>query len=367
MTGWLLVTAAWGMFAVRFRQQATMGDRGMLLTWGALALGLTMARPEVAAFMDTAVEVPLSSLAKRVAGMLASLGVVVYMSGVAAYRVRPQVAAAIAVIVVLVVTYVVGAHRWGETEVFFADPTRFRLSVATWLAWTHFLLWYVYLGTVLMAMAVTCAAAAVVTSGALHTQLVLLSAGSAWLGLSPIYSLAGISGLISYSLSVDRTVFIAPGVFVLIAGMAWQALRRGTAGMYAWWLYTRLGGLWKLLTEVQKQVVLPQMIDVSWSVRVHRRTVECHDVLLALSAYLPEDSYGAGRVDPRTTAMRLREALAAKKVGARAEQAEPGRLMPASKTVTEEARWLIQVWQAWRYLNKTLGPIEADGAGSRGR
>ncbi|GAA4209655.1 hypothetical protein GCM10022252_76480 [Streptosporangium oxazolinicum] len=350
MTGWLITAALWAAVAVRLRQRATRQDQGLLLMFTGIAVGFTLARPEVAALVDAG-EVTLSSLLKRCTAMIGAVGVALYMSGVAGRRGRVHIIATITVIICLIITYFAGADRWGETNVFFADQSRFTLnSGEVWAGWAHFLLWYLYVAFVVLALAATCASAAAQTSGVLRVQLVLFGAGAVWCALSPVYALAGLAGLTVYDLGFDQTFLLIPSVLLLIAGMAWQALHRGVTAAYAWWLYTRLGGLWRLLAGLEPGVVLE--VGGPWRLRLHRRVVECHDVLRQLAAYLPEGTYESGRVDAGAAALQLREALTVRQTGAPGGGLVPGAPVEGGNDV-QEAQWLIRLWRAW----KRLGPV----------
>ncbi|MEV0149734.1 MULTISPECIES: MAB_1171c family putative transporter [unclassified Nonomuraea] len=345
----------------RLRQRETPQDIGLLICYFGLAAGLVVARPEVAALLDSLAGVPLSSLTKRLCGGAAALGVILFMSGVAAQRnTRGYVYSGIAVMALLAVTYVAGAYRWAETADFFADPARFDFT-STWAPWVHFLAWYIYLGAVMLFMTAICASAARKATGPLRTQLWLMSIGSVVFGLSPVYSLAGIAGLIHYDLGVDRAAFIMPGTVILVLGMTWQAAGRRLSDLRAWWLYTRLSGLWKLLTTVNSDVVLQQLKRAPWQVRLHRRVVECQDALRDLLAYSPAEE-GEDGGDMRKTAVRMQAALAAKEAGA-AKPVEVGPPATVGESVTEEAKWLIKVWSAWRRLQRRQPHVETVSPG----
>lgn len=362
MIYWLVTLIVCAVALSRLRQRETPQDLGLLICYSGLAVGLVVARPEVAALLDSLASVPLSSLTKRLCGSVAALGVILFMSGVAAQRnTRGYVFSGIAIMALLTVTYVAGAYRWAETADFFADPARFDFT-STWAPWAHFLAWYIYLGAVMLFMTGVCFSAARKAMGPLRTQLWLMSIGSVVFGLSPVYSLVGIAGLIPYDLGVDRAAFIMPGTVILVLGMTWQATGRRLADLRAWWLYTRLGGLWKLLTTVNSDVVLQQLKRAPWQVRLHRRVVECQDALRDLLAYAPAEDRGEDRGDVRKTAVRMQTALAAKEAGA-AKPAEAGPPSAVGESVAEEAKWLIKVWSARKGLQRRQPHVETVSPG----
>ncbi|MER6945785.1 DUF6545 domain-containing protein [Nonomuraea sp. NPDC000554] len=75
-----------------------------------------------------------------------------------------------------------------------------------------------------------------------------------------------------------------------------------------------------------------------------------------LWAHLPPGTYETGRVDPDATALRLRDALAAKESGAMAERTAEGVQVQAGTEIAEEAKWLISVWVAWKKLEAAGSP-----------
>ncbi|MFC4014656.1 MAB_1171c family putative transporter [Nonomuraea purpurea] len=356
MAGWLATAALWAAVTVRFRQRSTRQDWGLLVMFTGMAVGFTLARPEIAQFIDVP-EMALPSLLKRCTAMLGAVGVALYMSAVAGRRGWTHITATVTVICLLIVTHFAGAYRWAETDVFFADPARFTLSnPGVWAGWAHFLLWYLYVAFVTLALATTCIAVLIQVTGVLRTQLGVFALGAIWCAVSPVYALAGIAGLIPYDLDVDRTFLLMPSILLLVIGMGWQAIHRGRASGRAWWLYTRLRGLWRMLVQAQPEVVL-NVEGGPWRVRLHRRVVECLDAMRQLSAYLPEGTFATGRVDADTAALRLRESLIARKTGDKARDISAGAPAAAGEDIPKEATWLVSVWWAWKRLERSLGPV----------
>lgn len=348
MGGWLWTIAAWAAVAARLRQTATLQDRGLLAIVIGMATTLTLARPEVAALVDAG-GVPISSLAKRCVAMVGVFGIVLYMSGVAGRSARKSVLATLAAVAMLVVTYLAGAWRWPETTMFYAYQGRFDLTAATAMGWLHWITWYGYVASILLALAATCVTAAREASGIVRTQLVLFIVGAVWCALSPAYALAALAGLFPYRLLIDQAAFLAPGMLIIILAMAFQQIQRRRAGTRSWVLYQRLRPLWRFLLTADPKVPVLHLGGL-WRIRLQRQVSECHDAMRRLWAFLPPGTYEAGRVDPETTALRLRDAIAAKKAGTRAERTFEGTTVQAGTEIAEEAKWLISVWKAWKRL-----------------
>ncbi|MFG6197820.1 MAB_1171c family putative transporter [Nonomuraea sp. JJY05] len=360
MGGWLWTIAAWVAVAARLRQTATLQDRGLLAIVIGMASTLTLARPEVAAFVDAG-GMPISSLAKRCVAMVGVFGIVLYMSGVAGRSARKSVLVTLGAVAVLVATYLAGAWQWPETTVFYAYQDRFELTPAMAMGWLHWITWYGYVALILLALAATCVTAAREASGIVRTQLILFIVGAVWCALSPAYCLTALAGLLPYRLLVDQAAFLAPGMLIIILAMAFQQIQRRRAGTRSWLLYQRLKPLWKLLLAADPKVPVLHLGGL-WRIRLQRQVSECHDAMRRMWAYLPPGTYEAGRVDPGATALRLRDAIAAKEAGSRAERTAKGTPVNAGTEIAEEAKWLISVWKAWKKLEARQDVAEVSPA-----
>ncbi|MEU4703297.1 MAB_1171c family putative transporter [Nonomuraea dietziae] len=357
MVGWLVTALLWAAVVVRLRKRQTQADVGLLVMFTGMAIGFTLARPELVALIDAG-GFPLSSLLKRCTAMAGAVGVALYMSAVAGRAGWLHIPGSILMIVTLIGSYLAGADRWRETDVFFADASRFTMTTEVWAGWVHFLTWYAYVALVCGSLAATCIAAAMQTGGVLRTQLLVFSAGTVLLGLSPVYAVLGLFTVTSYDLGVDRMAFLSPGVLLLVAGMAWQPIHRLIVAVPARRLHAQLGGLWRLLSDVEPGKRLP-VEAVEWPVLLHRRVVEIHDWLRALSAYLPDVEPASGRVTPEEAAGRVREALAARLAGQAPRASALDVFGKPEDNVAQEAKWLIRMWRAWLQMEKELGPVEA--------
>jgi hypothetical protein len=185
--------------------------------------------------------------------------------------------------------------------------------------------------------------------------------GAAWCALSPAYALAALAGLFPYQLLIDQAAFLAPGMLIIILAMAFQQIQRRRAGARSWVLYQRLRPLWRLLLAADPKVPVLHLGGL-WRIRLQRQVSECHDAMRRLWEFLPPGTYEAGRVDSETTALRIRDAIAAKEAETRAVRTAAGITVQAGTEIAEEAKWLISVWKVWKRLERRPGVEEVSPA-----
>jgi hypothetical protein len=167
---------------------------------------------------------------------------------------------------------------------------------------------------------------------------------------SPAWTIGALAGWWSYDLGAARTLFMYPCVLLMVLGLVLPTLVQARSIVRGWWLWWRLGPMWRRLTAVFPPSA--PVLDVKGlEVRLHQRVTETFDAMSkALTVLSAPNRRGRGSTSEAAVmlyrALALAEHRQVAEVPAVADT--PGLPDAASTDLREEAAWLLAVWQKLR-------------------